>query len=125
MAGEEQQQGFDYIEYVRNLAMQAETLVPTDIGPDDKQYVVQTIYNFCSVACDAIVKEENITPETAQLVTQFIGEWTFHKSIDLIRAGIDQQLRDVVLQKIAFVVFEIAKQAISKNMPQDQPHRLH
>ena len=120
MAGEEQQQGFDYIEDVRDLAMQAEALVPTDIGPADKQYVVQTIYNFCSVACEAIVKEENITPETAKLVTQFIGEWTFHKSLDLIRAGIDQQLRDVVLQKIAFVVFEIAKQAISKNMPQDQ-----
>ena len=120
MAEEEQQQGFDYTEYVRNLAMQAEALVPTDIGPDDKKYIVNTIYNFCSVACDAIVKEENITPENSQLVAQFIGEWTFHKSIDLIRAGIDPQLRDIVLQKIAYVVFDIAKMVISKNMPQDQ-----
>ncbi len=120
MAEQDIKQQFDYQGFVRDLAMQAESLVPVDIAPDDKKYVTQMVYNFCSLACEAVVKENNITHENALLITQFIGEWTFHKSIDLIRAGIAQQFRDSTLQQIAFVVFEISKQALLKNMPQEQ-----
>ena len=120
MAEQDIKQQFDYQGFVRDLAMQAEAVVPVDIAPDDKKYITQMVYNFCSLACEAVVKENNITHENALLITQFIGEWTFHKSIDLIRAGIAQQFRDSTLQQIAFVVFEISKQALMKNMPQDQ-----
>ena len=120
MAEENIKQQFDYQNFVRDLATQAESLVPVDISPDDKKYVVQMVYNFCSLACEAVVKEDSISHEHALLITQFIGEWTFHKSIDLIRAGIAQQFKDSTLQQIAFVVFEISKQALMKNMPQDQ-----
>ena len=120
MAEQNIKQQFDYQGFVRDLAIQAESLVPVDIALDDKKYVTQMVYNFCSLACEAVVKEENITHENALLITQFIGEWTFHKSIDLIRAGIAQQFRDSTLQQIAFVVFEISKQALLKNMPQAQ-----
>lgn len=116
----QQKMQFDYQGFVRDLASQAESLVPVDISQDDKKYVTQMVYNFCSLACDAAMKEENLTHESVLLVTQFIGEWTFHKSIDLIRAGIAQQFRDPTLQQIAFVIFEISKQALSKNMPQEQ-----
>lgn len=120
MAEENIKKTFDYQGFVRDLATQAESLVPVDISPDDKKYVTNMIYNFCTLASDAVVKEENITHENALLITQFIGEWTFHKSIDLIRAGITQQFRDYILQQIAFVVYEISKQALLKNMPQEQ-----
>ena len=120
MAEQNIKQQFDYQDFVRNLAMQAESVVPVDIAPDDKKYVTNMVYNFCVLACEAVVKEENITHENALMITQFIGEWTFHKSIDLIRAGIAQQFRDSTLQQIAFVVFEISKQALMKGMPQDQ-----
>ena len=120
MPEEDIKKTFDYQGFVGDLASQAEALVPVDISPDDKKYVTNMIYNFCTLACDAVVKEDNISHDNAILITQFIGEWTFHKSIDLIRAGIAQQFRDAILQQIAFVVFEISKQALLKNMPQDQ-----
>ena len=116
----DEKQQFDYANFVRELATQAESLVPVDIGPEDKQYVTQIVYNFCSLACEAIIKEDKFSLTDVTLITQFIGEWTFHKSIDLIRAGISQQFRDVVLQKIASVVFEIARQAVLNKMPQPQ-----
>ena len=109
-----------YEEFVKELAVQAESLVPVDIAPDDKQYITNIVYNFCSLACDAVVKEKKFSTEEITLITQFIGEWTFHKAIDLIRAGIAPQFRDVVLQKIAFVVFEIAKQAVANKLSQTQ-----
>ena len=57
--------------------------------------------------------------EQASLVTQFIGEWTFHKSIDLIKGQIPTQSREAILQIIAANIFNTAKLAIIKNMPQD------
>lgn len=120
MAEQNIKQQFDYQGFVRDLATQAESLVPVDIAPDDKKYITQMVYNFCALACDAVIKEDNINHENALMITQFIGEWTFHKSIDLIRAGIAQQFRDSTLQQIAFVVFEISKQALLKGMPQEQ-----
>ena len=115
-----EEQNFDYQEFIRQMAEQAESLVPTDIAPDDKKYITHTVYNFCKLAFEAIVKEPNFTTENATMITQLIGEWTFHKSIDLIRANIVPQFRDVILQNIAFVTFEIAKIAISKQMNQTQ-----
>ena len=105
-------QQFDAQEFITQMAEQAEGLVPADIGLEDKKYITNTVHNFCSLAFDAI--------EQATMVTQLIGEWTFHKSIDLIRAQIMPQFRDEILQNIAFVTFEISKLAISKQMTQDQ-----
>ena len=119
MAGENNQQ-FDYQEFIRQLVSQAESVVPVDISADDKKYVVNMIHNFCMLAYEAIAKEQNYSVEDATIITQLIGEWTFHKSVDLIRAGIISQFRDGILQNIAFVVFEIAKQAISKQLSQPQ-----
>ena len=116
----DEKQQFDYINFVKDLTTQAESLVPVDINPEDKQYVTNIVYNFCNLACEAIIKEDKFSLEDVTLITQFIGEWTFHKSIDLIRAGVAPQFRDVVLQKIAFVVFEIAKQAILNKLAQPQ-----
>lgn len=110
----DEKQAFDYQAFARELASQAEALVPVDISQDDKAYVTNIVFNFCNLACDAILKEDPYTLEEATMITQFIGEWTFHKSIDLIRAGIQSQYRDGVLQKIAFTVFEIAKTAVKK-----------
>ncbi len=114
------QEEFDYQEFIKQMAEQAEALVPTDIAPNDRQYIARTVHNFCKLAFEAIVKEPNFNTESATMVTQLIGEWTFHKSIDLIRANIPPQFRDAILQNIAFVTFEVSKLAISKQMSQVQ-----
>ncbi len=113
---------FDYEAFAKDLSEQASQVVPSDIEKDDKKFVIELIYRFCQMAGEALVKEENskLNAQEASLVTQFIGEWIFHKSIDIIRANIDMQHREGILQKVAFTVFDIAKKAVEKGIPQEQ-----
>lgn len=113
---------FDYKAFAADLASQASEVVPADISKPDKDFIIDIIYRFCIMAADALVKEENskLTATAASLITQFIGEWIFHKSIDIIRANIDPQYREGILQKVAFTVFDIAKKAVERQIPQEQ-----
>ena len=122
MAEEADIKQFDYNSFAVDLANQAKEVVPADISPEDKNFIITLIERFCKMAGDALVKEENskLNASEASLVTQFIGEWIFHKSIDIIRAGIDPKLREGILQKVAFTVFDIAKRAVEKDIPQEQ-----
>lgn len=122
MAQERKIEGFDHKAFAKNLAGQAAEVIPEDISPADRKFVVDIVYKFCFLCGDALIKDETVVLDSAQasLVTQFIGEWSFHKSIDLIRSKIDPSLREGILQRVAFTVFEIAKQAAAKRMPQEQ-----
>jgi len=114
--------GFSPQEFAKNLAGQASQVIPADITPQDKKFIIDIVYKFCVLSGDALVKDAalNLNAAQASLITQFIGEWSFHKSIDLLRANINPTLREGVLQRVAFTVFEIAKQAVIKKMPQEQ-----
>ncbi|MBQ8476501.1 hypothetical protein IJ531_05505 [bacterium] len=113
---------FNYDAFAADLSQQASAVIPPDIQEADKEFITSIIYRFCKMAGDALVKEENsqLNANEASLVTQFIGEWIFHKSIDIIRAGIDPQFREGILQKVAFTVFDIAKKAVERDIPQEQ-----
>lgn len=113
---------FDCEAFAKDLTEQAGSVVPKDISEEDKSFILEIIYRFCKMAGDALVSEENsqLTAQEASLVTQFIGEWIFHKSIDIIRAKIDPKFREGILQKVAFTVFDIAKKAVEKKLPQEQ-----
>lgn len=115
-------QTFDFQAFAADLSSQASEVIPNDIKAPDKKFIVEIIYRFCVMAGDALVKEEGskLNAQEASLITQFIGEWIFHKSIDIIRAGIEDKFREGILQKIAFTVFDIAKKAIEKELPQEQ-----
>lgn len=108
--------------FAKDLATQASQVVPVDIKKEDKDFTVEIIFRFCKMAGDALLKEENsqLNASQASLITQFIGEWIFHKSIDIIRAGIEPKYREGILQKVAFTVFDIAKKAVEKDIPQEQ-----
>ena len=111
---------FQYKEFATNLAQQAAGVVPEGISKPDKDYIVSLVLNFCNMAGEALYNdtEYQYTADSAYIITQFIGEWTFHKAIDLIHGKIPRQHRDKILQHIAFTVFEIAKQCIKRDMPQ-------
>lgn len=115
-------EGFQYKEFAEDLSGQAQAVVPQDLAPEDQQYVYTTVKNFCFLAGEALVNdtEHTYTVDQASIITQFIGEWSFHKSLDIIRGKIPAQFRDGIMQKIAFTIFEIAKQATIKGLPQDQ-----
>lgn len=122
MADEADIKSFDYNAFADDLATQARSVIPSDIKPQDKEFIVEIISRFCKMAGDALVKEENskLNASEASLVVQFIGEWIFHKSIDIIRAKIEPQYREGILQKVAFTVFDIAKRAVESELPQEQ-----
>lgn len=115
-------EGFNFKEFAEDLSGQAKAVVPTDITPQEQEYVYTTVHNFCYLAGEALANdtEHSYTVDQASIITQFIGEWSFHKSLDIIRGKVPQQFRDSIMQKIAFTIFEIAKQATFKNIPQDQ-----
>ena len=115
-------EGFDYKEFAESLAAQADDLVPVNFEDFQKAYVSNTIKNFATLSAEAIFNDDkaNFNAEQAMLITQIIAEWSFHKSVDLIRSGILPDYWDGVMQKIAFTIFEISKQAISKGLPQDE-----
>ncbi len=113
---------FDYENFAQNLAAQAQELVPADFDDSQKQYVVNTLGNFALLSGKALAEDPNLNFNTDQAVTitQIIAEWSFHKSVDLVRSGIPQQYWDPVMQKIAYTIFEIAKQTFSQGLPNDK-----
>lgn len=114
---------FDYRAFAENLAVQAKELVPQDFNQNQKDYVTNTLLNFSLLAGEALYQDKDnlgFNADQASMITQIIAEWAFHKSVDLIRSGIPQQFWDQIMQKIAFTIFEIAKQTFKQNMPQDQ-----
>ncbi len=115
-------QGFDYKGFAQNLAQQALELIPADFNDNQKNYVANTLLNFATIAGQALYDDTqlNFNLDQAVMITQIIAEWSFHKSVDLIRSGIPQQYWDPIMQKIAFTIFEIAKNAFHQNLPQDQ-----
>lgn len=115
-------QGFDYKGFAQNLAQQALELIPPDFNDNQKNYVANTLLNFSTVAGQALYDDESLgfNLDQAVLITQIIAEWSFHKSVDLIRSGIPQQYWDPIMQKIAYTIFEIAKNAFHQGLPQDQ-----
>lgn len=115
-------QGFDYKGFAQNLASQATELVPKDFDANQRAYVTNTLLNFSMLAGEALYNdtELNFNADQAVMITQIIAEWSYHKSVDLIRSGIPQQYWDPIMQKIAFTIFEIAKQTFKQELPQEQ-----
>lgn len=117
---------FDYNKFAEDLATQAKELIPADFQDFQRNYVYNTIKNFSVMSAEAILNDKalNFSSDQAMFLTQIIAEWSFHKSIDLIRSGILPDYWDAVMKKIAFTIFEIAKQTISQNVNQDEILKL-
>lgn len=115
-------EGFDYQNFAQLLSGQAGDLVPADFTTEQKNYVVKTLHNFSMLAGEALFNDASIKLDAnqAMFITQVIAEWSFHKSVDLIKSGVAPEFLDSVLQKIAFTIFEITKQTIAQGIPQEQ-----
>lgn len=115
-------EGFDYQKFAQELSSQADGLLPAEFQDFQRKYVINTIQNFANLCGEAIDKDDkaNFNADQAMLITQIIAEWSFHKSVDIIKAGILPDYWDGIMQKIAFTIFEMAKQTISKGLPQDE-----
>ncbi|MDD3420008.1 MAG: hypothetical protein PHE78_05345 [Candidatus Gastranaerophilales bacterium] len=114
--------GFNPDDFAKSLTEQAKEVVPADLPQEEKDFIANILYRFCKLAGDALINDTGVAlnAQQASIITQFIGEWTFHKSIDLIRSGIPIDKRDPILQKIAFAVFEESRAVIVANTEQDE-----
>ena len=115
-------EGFDYKGFAASMSEQEKELVPKELEDREKEYIVKTLGNFTLLAGEALYNDQqlNLNADQAVFITQIIAEWSFHKSIDLIHSGILPQYWDGIMQKIAFTIFEVAKQAVIRKIPQDQ-----
>lgn len=118
--------GFDYKGFSEELATQAIDLVPKELPDFQKEYVINTIRNFATLSGEALYNDDTYpyNAEQGMLITQIIAEWSFHKSVDLIKAGILPDYWDSIMQKIAFTIFEIAKQSVMQGVNQDETLRI-
>lgn len=98
--------------FAQSLASQANEAFPADLPEDVKQFISNTIYEFVKMAAEALSGDPNVqyTDDQAVFICQTIGEWMFHKGIDNYRNGIASEDWANVLQQIASVVFEVAKE---------------
>lgn len=114
--------GFNPKEFALSLMEQAREVIPADMDKQDKDFIATTLHRYCTLAGEALAGDETVVidAQQASIITQFIGEWTFHKSIDLVRSGIPIDKRDPILQKVAFAVFEEARDVIVNNVDQNE-----
>src|SRR5574344_396934 len=115
-------EGFDYQGFANDLSSQVVELLPKNFTEFQTTYVKNTVSNFSTLSGEALYNDTDsaFTAEQAMLITQIIAEWAFHKSIDLIHSGIMPEYWDSIMQKIAFTIFEVSKNGIKQNLPQDE-----
>ena len=106
--------------YILDLCNQAENIMPEDISITHQREILATIYNFLKIAYDNLSKEDNISHENILFIMQLLGEWIFHKGIDMKRAGIEEKYIQIIQQKIAYVIYEISQKAIKKNLSEEE-----
>lgn len=116
---------FDYKGFAKDLTKQAEGVMPEDIALKHKKEFLDKIYNFTYIAGEAFSKDDTIeNSDTSKMLTQIISEWTFHKYVDLLRSGIPENYHETILQKLAFVAFEMTREAALSNLSEDRMLQL-
>ncbi len=99
-------------EFGQDLAKQALQYIPSDISEEQKKYIADKVFQFSIIAGNHLIEKFNdqFDDGQAKVVIQFIGEWTFHKGVDLIRAKVPSEHWDGLLQQIAFSSLQTAIQ---------------
>ena len=111
---------FDYKAFAESMKEQAQEIVPQEFSEEDKQYLLNTLYNFALMSGEALVKENKLDENQVQLLIQIIAEWTFNKSCKLIQSQVPQGYWDNILQNIAFTIFQVGKEVFERNLEQKE-----
>ncbi len=112
---------FDYKGFAKDLTKQAENVMPEDIALKHKKEFLDRIYDFTYIAGEAFSNDDAIeNSDTAKVLTQVISEWTFHKYVDLLRSDIPEMYHESILQKVAYVAFEMGKESEFSKLSQEQ-----
>lgn len=112
---------YDAIQFAASMKSQSYDLMPQEFSEEEKDFIANTLYDYTYKAYEALNNdyELNFTENTIKFTSQVIAEWTFHKSVDLIKANIPKEYWENILSKIAFTIFEIAKKGVKKELPEN------
>ena len=99
-----------YIDYIDSFIGQITPLFPEDVNKLRQSYLISNIkYSTTllafSMGTDAVFK--TLSFERQCLYIRIMGEWSFHKEIDLFRSGIPAKHWRRVMQKIWYTVWEV------------------
>jgi hypothetical protein len=119
-------EGFDYQEFAQSLRQQAEAAMPAELADQNKQFLIQVIFDFSTKAGEALVHEDNdlITAEGIQMVIQFIAEWSFHKGLELMNSSIPPETWLFILQTIAGGIYEAGKRSLIGGLDQNMTYTI-
>ena len=104
---------FDYKSFAESMKKQSSELIPAEFSKNEADFIKKIVYDFVIICGEYLNDEQeyNFTDEQKVFIAQLIAEWTFHKSVDLINSKIPQEYWEAILQKIAFTILEVVKQA--------------
>ena len=128
-------QGFDYKAFTQNMLQQLVNIlsntdpsnpaVPKEVTNEDKKFIIEVAKKLCILSGQALDdKPGSLNKDQACWIIQFIAEWIYHKSIDMITGKVPVNHRARILQVVALNVFQTAKIAIEKKMPDENVIRL-
>ncbi len=111
---------FNLDSFAQELATQAAEAFPPELPDHVKNAIAQVVYEFIRISGNALNQEEHqYNLNETVLICQLVGEWMFHKGIDIFKNQIPEDRWRDILQQLAFVIFEHAKNGVLQATPQD------
>lgn len=108
---------FDYKAFASDLSRQSKKLIPEEIKGEDRTYIIEKIEEYSIKIGEKLVNtdEYQYTEKQKEFIIQVVAEWVFHKTIDLVHAGITKENREFIISHVAYIVFEVLKDGLSEN----------
>ncbi len=111
---------FNLEEFAQTLSSQAAEAFPPDLPDKVKKTIAQVVYEFIRISGNALSQDQrSYDINETVLVCQLVGEWMFHKGIDNYKNQIPEARWRDILQQLAFVIFEKAKNGVVEGVNQD------
>lgn len=112
---------FDYKQFANKIAEDTSKITPDDIPVNIKNKILKRVIDYALLSGEALENaSDSFLTSQKMFIIKSVSKWTFYKSIDITRAEIEEDLHENILQSIAFYVYEIAKQACLKSIPQEK-----
>ena len=99
---------------------EAYAIIPDNIAQEKKGLILNSIYDCLMLIVDKINNDKKyLDDEQMQFLLQLIGEWTFHKNLDLIYADINKEVSLKILLKVAYENYKLFIALLEKDTNED------
>ena len=111
-----------YLIFIEDLILKLEPLMPEDINKLQQDYLMSNIRKSAMILAHSMEVEDifsRLDYETQCTYIQIMGEWSFHKEIDLFRSGIPAKYWKDVMQRIWAVMWDVMVACIENEASED------